>query len=126
VQRLVRDLNRVYRQSPALHARDCEAEGFQWAIVDDHVNSVFAWVRRAPGARPVLIVANMTPVVRENYRVPLPEGGHWREIINSDAGVYGGSGKGNLGTVEAVDGAVHLTLPPLATLMLEHEGPYGP
>jgi 1,4-alpha-glucan branching enzyme len=122
VRRLVRDLNRVYRQTPALHARDCEAEGFQWAVVDDKVNSVFSWVRRAPGASPVAVVANMTPVVRENYRIPLPEGGRWREIINSDAGVYGGSGKGNLGVVEARDGALHLTLPPLATLMLEHMG----
>jgi 1,4-alpha-glucan branching enzyme len=122
MQRLVRDLNRVYRRTPALHARDCEAEGFEWAIVDDKVNSVFAWVRRAPLAAPVAVVANMTPVVRENYRVPLPGAGRWREIINSDAAVYGGSGKGNLGAVEARDGAVHLTLPPLATLILEHEG----
>ncbi|MCP5411983.1 MAG: 1,4-alpha-glucan branching protein GlgB [Alphaproteobacteria bacterium] len=122
VRQLVRDLNRVYRQTPALHARDCEAEGFAWAIVDDKANSVFAWVRRAPGARPVAVIANMTPVMRENYRVPLPEGGRWREIINSDAAVYGGSGKGNLGSVQARDGAVSLTLPPLATLMLEHEG----
>ena len=122
VRRLVRDLNRVYRQNPALHARDCEGEGFQWAIADDKANSVFAWVRRAPGAAPVAVIANMTPVVRENYRVPLPESGRWREIINSDANVYGGSGKGNLGTVEARDGGVTLTLPPLATLMLEHVG----
>ena len=122
VQRLVRDLNRIYRKTPALHARDCEAEGFQWAIVDDKDNSVFAWTRRAPGAAPVAIVANMTPVVRQNYRVPLPESGRWREIINSDAGIYGGSGTGNLGWVEARDGGVTLTLPPLATLMLEHAG----
>ncbi|HVX56796.1 MAG TPA: 1,4-alpha-glucan branching protein GlgB, partial [Candidatus Saccharimonadales bacterium] len=122
VQRLVRDLNRVYRKTPALHARDCEAEGFQWAIVDDKANSVFAWTRRAPGAAPVAIVANMTPVVRQNYRVPLPERGRWREIINSDASIYGGSGAGNLGWVEARDGGLTLTLPPLATLMLEHAG----
>jgi 1,4-alpha-glucan branching enzyme len=61
----------------------------------------------------------MTPVVRENYHIPLPESGRWREIINSDAGVYGGSGKGNLGEVQASDGRASLTLPPLATLMLE-------
>jgi 1,4-alpha-glucan branching enzyme len=119
VRRLVRDLNQVYRRSPALHARDCEAEGFQWAVVDDTANSVFAWVRHAPGCPSVAVVANMTPVVRENYRVPLPGGGQWREIINSDATVYGGSGVGNLGLVEARDGAVYLRLPPLATLMLE-------
>ncbi len=122
IQRLVRDLNRVYRQTPALHARDCEAEGFQWAVVDDKANSVFAWIRRAPAAPPVAVIANMTPVVRENYHIPLPESGRWREIINSDAGVYGGSGKGNLGEVQASDGRASLTLPPLATLMLEYVG----
>ena len=122
VRRLVRDLNGVYRRCPALHGRDCEAEGFQWTVVDDAANSVFAWVRRCPGAAPVAVIANLTPVVRENYRAPLPEPGRWREIINSDAVIYGGSGKGNQGVVEAADGTALLTLPPLATLMLEYAG----
>jgi 1,4-alpha-glucan branching enzyme len=121
VRQLVRDLNRVYREKPALHARDCEGEGFAWAVVDDKANAVFAWTRHAPAANPVLLIANMTPVPRPGYRVPVPKDGSWREIINSDAQQYGGSGVGNFGAVVAQDGHVILTLPPLATIMLEHE-----
>ena len=120
VHQLIRDLNRVYRDKPALHARDCEGEGFAWAVVDDKANAVFAWTRHAPAANPVLIIANMTPVPRPGYRVPVPRDGSWREIINSDAQHYGGSGVGNFGAVEAADGHAILTLPPLATIMLEH------
>ena len=120
VRHLVRDLNRLYRDHPALHGRDCEAEGFSWAIADDQKNSVFAWIRRAPGARPILVVSNLTPVVRQNYEVPVPANGPWRELINSDALVYGGSGQGNLGGAEARNGLIRLTLPPLATVMLEY------
>ena len=119
VRDLVRDLNCLHREKPALHARDCEGEGFAWAVVDDKANSVFAWTRHAPGAPPVLVVSNLTPLVREGYRVPVPTGGLWREILNTDAAVYGGSNAGNLGSVEAREGALHLTLPPLATIMLE-------
>jgi len=122
VRRLVRDLNRVYRDFPALHARDCEPEGFDWLIVDDQANSVFAWERRAPDAAPVAIIANMTPAERSFYRVPLSRDGTWREILNSDASVYGGSGVGNLGVVQASGGGATLTLPPLATIMLAFEG----
>jgi 1,4-alpha-glucan branching enzyme len=76
VQPLVRDLNHALPRKPALHARDCEPEGFEWLIVDDHENSVFAWVRKAPGAKPlVAVISNFTPVPRENYRVPLPQSG---------------------------------------------------
>jgi 1,4-alpha-glucan branching enzyme len=121
VRQLVRDLNKVYRDKPALHARDCEGEGFAWAVVDDKANSVFAWSRHAPVANPVLVVANMTPVPRNGYRLPVPRDGRWREIINSDAQHYGGSGAGNSGMVAAADGHLVLTLPPLATIMLEHE-----
>jgi 1,4-alpha-glucan branching enzyme len=122
VRSLVRDLNRLYRDKPALHARDCEMEGFQWAVVDDAANSVFAWIRHAPGAPAIAVIANLTPVLRRGYRVPLPGNGRWREIINSDAAIYGGSGQGNLGMVESQDGVAIMTLPPLATIMLEHEG----
>jgi 1,4-alpha-glucan branching enzyme len=120
VRRCLRDLNRLYRETPALHARDCEPEGFAWAIVDDAANSVFAWTRHAPGAPPVVVVSNMTPVPRIGYRVPLPADGRWREIFNSDAADYGGSGTGNLGGVTAGEGGAVLTLPPLATIMLEY------
>ena len=123
VRRLVRDLNRIYREKPALHARDCESEGFSWTIVDDRTNSVFAWIRRAPGAAPIAVIANMTPVTRNCYSVPLPADGTWKEMVNSDALHYGGSGIGNLGAVTATNGSAALTLPPLATIMLEHSGP---
>jgi 1,4-alpha-glucan branching enzyme len=124
VRQLVRDLNYLYRSRPALHARDCEPEGFSWLVVDDSQNSVFAWLRTAPGANPVAVVSNFTPVPRENYRVPLPAAGRWREVMNTDAADYGGSGKGNAGVVVAevnAGGEVSATmlLPPLATIMLE-------
>jgi len=122
VQALVRDLNRLYREKPALHARDCEAEGFEWLVVDDAENSVFAWLRKAPGAPPVAVVCNMTPAVRENYRLPLPIEGNWRELLNSDSSFFGGSGLGNLGWVKATSGSACVTLPPLATIMLEFNG----
>ncbi len=121
IRNLVRDLNRVYRETPALHARDCEGEGFEWLVVDDAANSVFAWLRKAPGAKPVAVISNMTPTLHTQYRLPLPHDGSWREILNSDAHVYGGSGQGNLGAVTANDGAAHVTLPPLATIMLEFD-----
>jgi len=122
IRALVRDLNKLYREKPALHARDCESEGFSWAVVDDKQNSVFAWIRHAPGAPPVAVIANMTPVPRHQYRVPLPADGIWKEMVNSDALQYGGSGLGNLGAVTARDGGAILTLPPLATIMLEFTG----
>lgn len=126
MRRLVRDLNITYRAKPALYARDCEPEGFRWLIVDDHDNSVFAWLRMAPGEKPIAVITNFTPAYKENYWLPLPSGGRWREILNTDAEIYGGSGKGNGGRVEAVvniDGAsgAVITLPPLATIMLEPE-----
>jgi len=120
VRRLIRDLNHLYREKTALHARDCEAEGFSWAIADDRVNSVFAWVRHAPGAAPIAVVTNMTPVTRTDYRVPLPADGTWKEMVNSDALQYGGSGVGNMGAVSCLSGMATLTLPPLATIMLVH------
>jgi 1,4-alpha-glucan branching enzyme len=121
IRTLVRDLNRLYRSKPALHARDCEGEGFSWAVVDDQANSVFAWLRHAPQAHPVLVVANMTPVPRPVYQVPVPHDGRWQEILNSDAQQYGGTGVGNFGAVEAAQGRLTLTLPPLATVMLEYQ-----
>jgi 1,4-alpha-glucan branching enzyme len=126
VRATVRDLNRLYRSRPVLHARDCEPEGFHWLIVDDRANSVFAWERSAPSHDPVVVVCNFTPVQRENYRLPMPKAGTWREIINTDAADYGGSGKGNGGAVlarqEEGGPAATMLLPPLATIMLEFSG----
>lgn len=125
MQDLVRDLNHLYAATPALHARDCEPEGFEWLIADDSENSVFAWIRRAPDEKPVVVVTNFTPNVRSSYKIPLPQGGNWREIFNSDATIYGGSGQGNMGAVvtrlEEGRTVAELTLPPLATLMLTPE-----
>ena len=119
VAQLIRDLNRLYRTTPALYARDCEGEGFAWLIADDADNSVFAWLRKAPGEAPVAVIANMTPALHGAYRVPLPHDGVWAEVLNSDAEIYGGSGKGNMGQVVAEHGAAHIVLPPLATVMLQ-------
>jgi 1,4-alpha-glucan branching enzyme len=118
---LVRDLNHIYRDHPALHARDCEGEGFAWVVAEDRDNAVFAWVRRAPGEAPVVVVSNFTPRVLSGYRITLPKAGTWCEILNTDAHVYGGSGVGNLGGVTAAeDGGAVITIPPLATIMFEH------
>ncbi len=124
VQALLRDLNAAYRNVPALHTHDCEPEGFRWVVMDDAQNSVFAFLRRS-GHEDVLVVTNFTPVPRHDYRIGVPQAGHWREIVNSDAGVYGGSNMGNLGGVMASDEPAHglpaslrITVPPLATLML--------
>jgi 1,4-alpha-glucan branching enzyme len=123
VKDLVRELNHLYRSLPALHQRDCEGEGFEWMIADDSENSVFAWIRRAPGANAVAVICNFTPSPRNDYRVPLPSAGTWREVLNTDADSYGGSGMGNMGAVTAAEDdhgiAARLTLPPLSTLWLE-------
>jgi 1,4-alpha-glucan branching enzyme len=125
VRRLVGDLNRLYRGLPALHARDCETEGFRWLVVDDTAQSVFAWMRLAPGAPPVVCIVNFTPVPRADYRIGLPRPGRWAEILNTDASVYGGSGLGNRGAVMAEAIGAHgqpasaaFVLPPLAALWL--------
>ncbi|MEP7180637.1 MAG: 1,4-alpha-glucan branching protein GlgB [Betaproteobacteria bacterium] len=130
VHALVRDCNRLYRTERALHERDCESDGFRWLIVDDAANSVYAWLRSGgDGARPVAVAANFTPVPRVGYRLGLPLPGRWREVLNTDAATYGGSNAGNGGGVVADTTASHgqpcsavVTLPPLATLWLVHEG----
>jgi 1,4-alpha-glucan branching enzyme len=124
----VQALNDLYERRPALARGDCDPGGFQWIVGDDETHSVFAWLRRDPTgeAKPVLVVVNATPTVHYGYRVGVPSGGDWIELLNSDAELYGGSGKGNLGQVRAEDQPWHgfersvaLTLPPLAALVLE-------
>jgi 1,4-alpha-glucan branching enzyme len=128
VQQVVRDLNHLYVNEPALHARDADAEGFRWAIGDDQENSVFAYLRQGFHAdQQMLIVVNMTPVPRHGYRVALQDqdgsaGAEWEEVFNSDAEVYGGSNLGNPGVHRCNDGgdgnsALSLTLPPLSTII---------
>jgi 1,4-alpha-glucan branching enzyme len=126
IQRLVQDLNRVYVQEHALHQRDVVSTGFRWVVGDDTENSVFAFLRYGNNdARPILVVSNMTPIPRSNYGIGVPRPGAWRELLNSDAEIYGGSNMGNSGVVNAVPvqrhgeaQALELTLPPLATLYL--------
>ena len=124
VQLLVKDLNRAYRELPALHQRDCDGSGFAWVDANNAEESVFAWLRHGDaGAPSVLVVVNFTPVPRPGYRIGLPAPGRWVERLNTDATLYGGSGMGNLGGVEAEAVPWHghpwsatLTLPPLAAL----------
>ncbi|PTX06057.1 1,4-alpha-glucan branching enzyme [Achromobacter mucicolens] len=128
MQRLVADLNRLYRDLPALHARDSDPSGFAWTIMDDQDNSVVAFIR-TDGQQHVLAVSNFTPVTRHDYRIGVPQAGRWAELLNTDASHYGGSGQGNQGGANTGDMAAHgqpqalsLTLPPLSTLFLMHEG----
>jgi 1,4-alpha-glucan branching enzyme len=120
------DVNRLYQSVPALHVLDCDPAGFEWVDLHDAENSVLAFLRRSASGGTVLVAANFTPVPREGYRLGVPAGGTWREIANSDATAYGGSGVGNLGAVDAEEVESHgrafslpLTLPPLGIVMLE-------
>jgi 1,4-alpha-glucan branching enzyme len=134
LQRWVTDLNALYRREPAAHVSDFDPSGFEWIDADDALNSVLSYLRRAPrpegDGRPpeeLIVVMNATPVTRANYRVGVPHSGYWRELVNSDSGIYGGSGVGNYGGVDSTPipyhGRLHslnLTLPPLGLLVLKH------
>ena len=127
VQRWIADLNRVYRAEPALHQVDFASEGFEWVDCGDAQASVIAFLRKPRGGgAPVLVVCNFTPVPRQDYVIGVPQGGTWRELLNSDAREYGGSGWGNLGGVAAAPVEAHgrpwsvrLTLPPLGVLYMK-------
>ncbi len=129
VQRWVEDLNRMYRAETALHELDCSPAGFEWIDANDADNSVATFLRRGRDPDDVVLAAfNFTPVPRHGYRVGVPIGGAWSEIANGDAVVYGGSGLGNLGRVEARPSPSHgrphsllLTLPPLAAVFFKPE-----
>ncbi len=126
VQGWVRDLNRFYRDTPALHEKDFDQDGFEWVDFHDWEDSVISFLRKDKNGGSVLVICNMTPVVRHNYIVGVDETGFWKEVLNSDAEVYGGSGVGNMGGVEAspagAQGRYHslnLTLPPLGVLFFK-------
>ena len=129
MQRLVRDLNRLYRTTPALHELDCEAAGFEWIEADAAEDSVYAWLRRGRGeAAPVVVACNFTPVERAPRRLGVPAAGRWVERINTDAAEYGGQGRGNLGSVRSDAIASHgrpdsveIRLPGLSTVVLKLE-----
>ena len=123
VQTLVRDLNALYRATPALHARDCESDGFAW-ICNDPAQSVIGFLRKGnEGDADILAVCNFTPVERNGFRVGVPQAGRWSEVLNTDAEIYGGENRGNLGggetQAEPADGhdqSLSLTLPPLSVV----------
>jgi len=130
LRKWLRDLNHMYRVEPALYELDTEPRGFEWVDFNDWEQSVISFIRRGRSTNDLLlIVCNFTPVVRHNYRVGAPRPGVWREVLNSDAGDYGGSGQGNFGVVEATPVPIHgrhhslsLTLPPLGILFLKSDG----
>jgi 1,4-alpha-glucan branching enzyme len=129
VLRCVSDLNRVYRAEPALWELDHSPEGFEWLVGDAREDNVLAYARfSANRSRALACIANLSPVVRHHWRVPLPVGGRWREVLNTDAAEYGGSGVGNLGAVDAVEEPFHgrpfsaeVTMPPLGVVWLAPE-----
>ena len=127
IQRLVRDLNALYRGEPALHRADAEPAGFCWLDTGDWEQSVISFYRLGePTDEPLLVVANFTPLPRHNYRLGVMQPGLWREVLNTDATVYGGSGQGNLGGLATAPVAAHgalqslnLVLPPLSVLVFK-------
>jgi 1,4-alpha-glucan branching enzyme len=128
LQRLVTDLNRIYRDSTALWTQDSDPAGFEWIDANDAAGNVFSFLRWGSDGSVLACLANFSAVPHEGYRVGLPQSGAWTEIVNTDAIDYGGSGVGNLGVVESEDVAWHgrptsvtLRLPPLGTLWLRHE-----
>ncbi|MCY4334899.1 MAG: 1,4-alpha-glucan branching protein GlgB [Litoreibacter sp.] len=124
MQRLVRDLNTLYRGTPALYELDVTPEGFQWIDGGNAADSVVSWVRHGDeGSAPVLVVTNFTPVPRPGYRIGVPNAGHWDEALNTDAALYGGSDAGNPGGVQSQDVPAHgcdqsleIMVPPLASV----------
>ncbi|MGB6867647.1 MAG: 1,4-alpha-glucan branching protein GlgB [Candidatus Aminicenantaceae bacterium] len=129
IQKWVKDLNHLYRREIALYELDFERGGFEWIDFSDWAKSIISYMRRGKASEDlILVVCNFTPEVRETYSVGVPTGGFWREILNSDAKEYGGSGQGNLGGVKAKPVFIHnrkfsltLTLPPLSVLIFKQE-----
>jgi 1,4-alpha-glucan branching enzyme len=130
VQNLLVDLNRLYRQEPALHLLDCDPAGFEWIDGGDAENSVLTFLRKAPNDSSMILVAcNFTPVLRHGYRIGVPAAGYWRPLLNSDEARYRGSGVDSGGPIagEAVSAhgrplSVEVTLPPLAAVFFKRSG----
>jgi len=130
LQKWVADLNHVYRGEPALHELDFDPAGFEWVDCNDADNSTISLIRKGRSSSDlILVVCNFTPVPRMGYRVGVPRGGFWKELLNSDSAFYGGSGLGNAGGVQAESVSFHgrpcslcVTLPPLAAVYFKSEG----
>jgi 1,4-alpha-glucan branching enzyme len=129
LQRWVENLNHLYRSEPSLYELDFSSAGFEWVDCNDSDQNVISFLRKGrAGDDFVLVACNFTPVTRFNYKVGVPRGGFWKELLNGDAREYGGSGHGNLGGVEAVPVSFHgrpysldMTLPPLSTVFFKSE-----
>jgi len=130
LQRWLEDLNKAYRDIVAFHELDMDPSGFEWIDCCDTENSVLSLMRRSKTKPDEILVAalSFTPIPRHNYQMGLPRGGHWREVLNSDATIYGGSGQGNMGGVDAMPVPLHgrkwsaaITLPPLGAVFLLSE-----
>jgi 1,4-alpha-glucan branching enzyme len=130
VQKWLADLNHLYRSEPALYQMDTQPAGFEWIDCHDAERSILSFARKAanPDQRPIMVVCNFTPVPRHGYRLGALLPGFWKEALNSDAAIYGGSGIGNLGGVSTTATSAHgrpqsllLTLPPLSAVFLRHE-----
>ena len=126
----LRDLNTFYRGESALHELDADPAGFEWVEAHDAARSVYGYLRRPGRGSPLLVLLNWTPDTVRNYRIGVPSGGDWMEILNSDAPLYGGSGQGNLGTVHAAPISaqgrpylLNVTVPPLALTVFKPSGP---
>jgi 1,4-alpha-glucan branching enzyme len=130
VQSWIKDLNRFYKNEPAMHGLDFSIGGFEWIDFRDWESSIISFIRKGKNTEDIiLVVCNFTPIPRYNYRVGVPRGGFWREVLNSDASIYGGSGHGNVGGVEATPipcfgryYSLSLILPPLGVLFFKSEG----
>jgi len=131
LQKLVQDIVHLYRGEPALYELDFEPAGFEWVDCNDSMHSVVSYLRRGSSTEDIfLVVVNFTPVLHSGYRVGVPRGKHWKEVFNSDAELYGGSGQGNLGGVESTSHTFHgrpfsltITLPPLAAVIFKSSLP---
>jgi 1,4-alpha-glucan branching enzyme len=129
LQRWVADINRAYRDEPALHEMDCDPSGFEWIDGSDSQQSVLSFIRKSRNAKEIIaVVCNFTPMPRENYRVGVPRSGYWREILNSDSQIYGGENFGNGGGLDADERPQHgreyslnLVVPPLGAVFLKAE-----
>jgi 1,4-alpha-glucan branching enzyme len=132
INRWVEDLNKAYRDIPALHELDMSPDGFEWIDCCDTENSIVTLLRKSK-SRPeesVVVALNFTPEPRYNYQIGVPGGGHWQEVLNSDAALYGGSGQGNMGGIDAVPIPLHgrrwsatITIPPLGAVFLMSSAP---
>ena len=126
VQQLVKDLNKTYQNHTALYGLDCDPQGFDWLVVDDHQNSVFAFERRDKEDNSIIVVSNFTPVPRHDYRIGVNKTGVYEEILNTDSEYYMGSNVGNIGDIvtEEVEShgktqSISISVPPLATIFLK-------